>query len=212
MLSAGLHGNRYPSFNIVALDGCCTPIFGHAHGTCSCGGGNKTADPNAEDVTALRVETLRLSKYRPITLYAWTNQHWPHVPRLGCWAWFGKLYLFVLWERPLWCGVWVFTWSSNHSNWQKYINVQHRRTYYSLWNAFDFPIVKMPFKVMKSTSRIYGQWIMVHHCLLIDINCAVEVPFVLFFICCNFMCAIFFWHAIFLGCGCILYVDFGNLH
>ena len=56
----------------------------------------------------------------------------PHYPGHMCidldgGACFGKLHLFVVWERPLWCGLWGFILSSNRSCWWLWIIVRHRR-------------------------------------------------------------------------------------
>ena len=69
---------------------------------------------------------------------------------------------------------------------------------------------------MKRTSMIYGLQVIIHHHLLIDIDCAVSATFVLFYLCCNFMYVASHIYSLAchfpLGCGCFLYVDCGNMH
>lgn len=64
----GGHASLRPSIEFVALDGCCAPALGHAHGTCSQGGGNNGADlmfadfhrPWLGDFKAIRIPSIKL--------------------------------------------------------------------------------------------------------------------------------------------------------
>ena len=67
---------------------------------------------------------------------------------------FGNLHLLVVWEWPLWCGLWGLIWSSNRSCWWLRIIVRHRITFSGLQNTFAAFFGQIAFRMIKRPSQI----------------------------------------------------------
>ena len=71
---------------------------------------------------------------------------------IGGRACFGKLHLFVVWERPLWCGLWGFIWPSNRFCRWLQIVVRHRINPSAIGSSFvPFFFLQMTLGMMEHT-------------------------------------------------------------